>query len=68
MDEWIYPEIERLRSLRLQELRARYGEVFGEDSRTAHKPHLMRQIAWRLQVQAQGNLSQRAPPAGSGNR
>jgi hypothetical protein len=60
MDEWIYTEIERLGSLRLQELRARYREVFGEDSRTAHKPHLVRQIAWRLQVQAQGDLSERA--------
>jgi hypothetical protein len=60
MDEWIYTEIERLRSLRMQELRARYRAVFGEDSRTAHKQHLVRQIAWRLQVQAQGDLSQRA--------
>jgi hypothetical protein len=60
MDEWIYTEIERLGSLRMQELRARYREVFGEDSRTAHKPHLVRQIAWRLQVQAQGDLSERA--------
>lgn len=60
MDEWIYTEIARLRSLRVQELRARYREVFGEDSRTAHKQHLVRQIAWRLQVQAQGDLSERA--------
>jgi len=56
----VYTEIERLRSLRIQELRARYREVFGEDSRTAHKQHLVRQIAWRLQVQAQGDLSERA--------
>jgi hypothetical protein len=60
MDEWIYTEIERLRSLRIQELRARYRKVFGEDSRTAHKQHLVRQIAWRLQVQAHGDLSERA--------
>jgi len=60
MDEWVYTEIERLRSLRIQELRGRYRELFGEDSRTAHKPHLIRQIAWRLQVQAQGDLSERA--------
>ena len=60
MDERIYTEIERLKSLRMQELRTRYRAVFGEDSRTAHKQHLVRQIAWRLQVQAQGDLSQRA--------
>jgi len=60
MDERVYTEIERLRSLSIQKLRARYREVFGEDSRTAHKQHLVRQIAWRLQVQAQGDLSERA--------
>jgi hypothetical protein len=60
MDEWVYTEIERLRSLPMQDLRARYRAVFGEDSRTAHKQHLVRQIAWRLQVQAQGDLSERA--------
>src|ERR1700689_1466712 len=60
MDERVYTEIERLRSLRIPELRARYREAFGEDARTAHKPHLVRQIAWRLQVQAQGDLSERA--------
>ena len=60
MDEWVYTEIERLRSLRIQELRARYRAVFGEDARTAHKQHLVRQIAWRLQVRAQGDLSERA--------
>jgi hypothetical protein len=60
MDERVYTEIERLRSLRIQGLRARYREVFGEDSRTAHKQHLVRRIAWRLQVQAQGDLSERA--------
>jgi Protein of unknown function (DUF2924) len=59
MDQRIYTEIERLGSLRIQELRARYREVFGEDSRTAHKRHLVRQIAWRLQVRAQGDLSER---------
>jgi hypothetical protein len=60
MDLLIYTEIERLKSLRIQELRTRYREVFGADSRTAHKQHLVRQIAWRLQVQAQGDLSERA--------
>jgi hypothetical protein len=60
MDEWVYTEIERLTSPRIQELRARYRAVFGEDARTAHKQHLVRQIAWRLQVQAQGDLSERA--------
>jgi hypothetical protein len=60
MDERIYTEIERLGCMRLAELRVRYREAFGEDCRSAHKPHLVRRIAWRLQVQAQGDLSERA--------
>jgi len=60
MDERIYTEIERLGCMRLAELRARYREVFGEDCHSAHKPHLVRRIAWRLQVQAEGDLSERA--------
>lgn len=59
-DEWIYAEIERLGRMHLHELRERYREVFGEDSTTRHKQHLVRQIAWRLQVLAQGDLSERA--------
>jgi hypothetical protein len=59
-DEGIYAEIERLGRLRIPELRARYREVFGEESTTTHKQHLVRRIAWRLQVLAQGDLSERA--------
>jgi hypothetical protein len=60
MDDGIYTQIQQLQSMRLPQLRARYREVFGEESRTAHKQHLARRIAWRLQVQAQGDLSERA--------
>jgi hypothetical protein len=60
MDDGIYTQIEQLQSMRLPQLRARHREVFGEESRTAHKQHLARRIAWRLQVQAQGDLSERA--------
>jgi Protein of unknown function (DUF2924) len=59
MDERTYIEVERLGGMRLAELRARYRELFGEEARTAHKQHLVRRIAWRLQVQAQGDLSER---------
>jgi hypothetical protein len=59
-DEWIYAEIERLERMHIPALRERYREVFGEDSTTTHKPHLVRRIAWRLQVLAQGDLSERA--------
>ena len=60
MDEALYREIEQLQEMRMEELRQRYREVFGEESRTKHKQHLVRRIAWRLQVLAQGDLSERA--------
>ena len=44
----------------MEQLRQRYREVFGEPTRTHHKQHLVRRIAWRLQMLAQGDLSERA--------
>ena len=60
MDEALYREIEQLQEMQVEDLRRRYREVFGEQSRTKHKQHLVRRIAWRLQVLAQGDLSERA--------
>src|SRR6266567_6786614 len=56
----VYGQIEKLGRLRIGELRERYQEVFGEPTATAHKQHLVRRIAWRLQVLAEGDLSERA--------
>ena len=60
MDETVYREIEQLPSMTIEELGRRYQEVYGEDSQTKHKQHLIRRIAWRLQVLAQGDISERA--------
>jgi DUF2924 family protein len=60
MDETLQAEIAGLPRMRTDELRKRYREVFGEESSTAHKQHLVRRIAWRLQVLAEGDLSERA--------
>jgi hypothetical protein len=60
MDDGLQTEIAELWRMRTEELRQRYCEVFGEESRTAHKQHLVRRIAWRLQALAQGDLSERA--------
>jgi hypothetical protein len=56
----VYGQIEELGRMPIAELRERYQEVFGEQTTTAHKQHLVRRIAWRLQVLAEGDLSQRA--------
>ena len=56
----VYGQIEELGRMPIAELRERYQEVFGEQTATAHKHHLVRRIAWRLQVLAEGDLSERA--------
>jgi len=38
----------------------KYREVFGEETRSNHKQFLFRRIAWRIQVDAWGGLSERA--------
>jgi hypothetical protein len=53
-------QIAQLRQLKVRQLRARYREVFGQETATAHKQHLVRRIAWRLQALSGGDLSERA--------
>src|SRR6266849_4575328 len=56
----VYGQIAELGRMPIAELRERYQEVFGEQTTTAHRQHLVRRIAWRLQVLAEGDLSERA--------
>src|SRR5215471_3120040 len=53
-------EIEALRHMTVGQLKARYRDVFGESSRSNHKQFLFRRIAWRIQANAWGGLSERA--------
>ena len=56
----IVKEVAALQRQTIGQLRARYAEVFGETTRSGHKEFLIRKIAWRLQAQAEGGLSERA--------
>jgi hypothetical protein len=40
--------------------------VFGEETRSNHKQFLFRRIAWRIQTNAWGGLSERAAKRGLG--
>ncbi len=60
MDNVVLMEIESLRRATLAALRKKYREVFGEETRSRHREHLFRRIAWRVQALAEGNLSERA--------
>ncbi len=59
-DEAVYRRIKQLQGMQVDELQQHYREVFGETTHTRHKQHLIRRIAWRLQVLAQGDISERA--------
>src|SRR5271168_2846901 len=60
MDNAVLMEIESLRRASLAGLREKYRKVFQEETRSRHREHLFRRIAWRLQALAEGDLSQRA--------
>lgn len=51
-------EIGALQNLNLAQLRARYLDVFGQDARSKNLPHLRKKIAFRLQEQMEGGLTE----------
>ena len=53
-------ELAALEQMTVGELHDRYAEVFGEPVRSRHRQYLIRRIAWRLQANAEGGLSERA--------
>ena len=53
-------QVADLRQMTAGELREKYAEVVGEQSRSSHKNWLIRRIAWRLQADHEGDLSDRA--------
>jgi hypothetical protein len=53
----LVPALEKLST---KQLRQRYAELFGESTNANNRIWLLRRIAWRLQAQAEGGLSERA--------
>src|SRR2546425_4632511 len=56
----MWHEIDGLRHQTVGQLKIKYREVLGLESRSNHKQFLVRRIAWRLQANAEGDLSERA--------
>jgi len=56
----IHAELKRLGSLSTPQLRAKYAELFGEATRCNNRPYLFKRICWRLQADAEGDISERA--------
>jgi hypothetical protein len=44
----------------VNQLRDKYAQVFGEETRVGNKTWLVKRIIWRLQALAEGDLSERA--------
>ncbi len=60
MSTTIAKELAALDRMTVGELHNRYAEVFGERARSRHKQYLVRRIAWRIQANSEGGLSERA--------
>ena len=55
-----FHDFDALRGQTVNQLKAKYRELFGAESRSNHKQFLVRRVAWRLQAIAEGDLSERA--------
>jgi hypothetical protein len=53
-------EVAAMRRLTMKDLKAKFAEVFGEPTNANNRDWLVKRIAWRLQVQAEGDLTERA--------
>ncbi len=53
-------ELAEMRKMTVGQLRERYEDVFGESTRSGNKAWMIKRIAWRLQANAYGGLSERA--------
>ncbi len=53
-------EVAALKRMTVKELRGRYVEVFGESTRSGNKDWLWKRIAWRMQANPEGGLTERA--------
>ena len=56
----LHHELTALQRLTIQQLRARYAEVYGEGTSASNRTWLIKRIAWRLQALAEGDLTERA--------
>ena len=53
-------ELAALESMTVANLKRKYQELFDDETKTGNRTWLVRRIAWRLQANAHGGLSERA--------
>jgi hypothetical protein len=60
MSDTIQRQLDELGRMTTGDLVQRYQELHGHACRTRHRAYLIRKIAWRIQANAEGDLSERA--------
>jgi Protein of unknown function (DUF2924) len=60
MDAAVIAAIEELRGLNVSALKKRYRDLLSSESKSSNKQFLFRRIAWRLQANSEGDISERA--------
>ncbi len=60
MPDTVTARIDALRLMTVAELRIKWRELYGEDTRSCNRVYLWRRLAWRVQELAYGGLSERA--------
>jgi hypothetical protein len=60
MDQALLASLEELRRMNIPALKQKYIALFGAESKSSNKAFLFRRLAWKLQAQAEGGLSERA--------
>src|SRR5262245_61504968 len=53
-------EVFVMEAMTVDQLRKKFAEVFGEATNSRHKEWLIKRIAWRMQANLEGGLSERA--------
>ena len=53
-------EVSAMHRMTVKELRRKFSDVFGDETRSGNKAWLIKRIAWRMQANAEGGLSERA--------
>jgi hypothetical protein len=56
----VIAQIEALKGMTVSQLRLKWRELYGDDTRSCNRVYLWRRLAWRVQELAYGGLSERA--------
>lgn len=56
----VHKQLEALESMSTDELRCQYARLFGEATFSRNRTYLLKRVAWRIQCDAYGDISEKA--------